>query len=136
MTAAKGSLEFGWALRVASHGANHHHNAKPPVRVFPRTALLADKSSSCSSSGSYQPYSVLDSRNDSERRSNSQKRRDVTWQGAATLLPPHFEHEHDDQHEHDLVADLGVSSVERYAALRLCGESSFWFGVRGAFLDR
>jgi len=75
------------------------------ARIFPRTALLADKSSSCSSrlrkayvaanpsvfsshlararqsaataascscSGSYQPYSVLDSRNDSERRSNSQ----------------------------------------------------------------
>ena len=28
--------------------------------------------------------------------------------------------EHEDEH---LVADLGVSSVERYAALRLCGES-------------
>jgi hypothetical protein len=31
------------------------------------------------------------------------------------------EHEHDDEH---LVADLGVSSVERFAALRLCGEKS------------
>ena len=38
-------------------------------------------------------------------------------------MPPRFEHEHDDEHEDDLVADLGVSSVERYAALRLCGES-------------
>ena len=35
------------------------------------------------------------------------------------LMPPRFEHEH----EHDLVADLGVSAVERSAALRLCGES-------------
>ena len=39
------------------------------------------------------------------------------------LMPPRFEHEHDDEHENDLVADLGVSSVERSAALRLCGES-------------
>jgi len=38
-------------------------------------------------------------------------------------MPPRFEHEHDDEHENDLVADLGVSSVERSAALRLCGES-------------
>jgi hypothetical protein len=38
-------------------------------------------------------------------------------------MPPRFEHEHDDEHEDDLVADLGVSSVERSAALRLCGES-------------
>jgi hypothetical protein len=37
-------------------------------------------------------------------------------------MPPRFEHEHDDEHEDDLVADLGVSSVERYAALCLCGE--------------
>ena len=39
-------------------------------------------------------------------------------------FPGSFEHEHDDEHEHDpLVADFGVSSVERSAALRLCGES-------------
>jgi len=40
-------------------------------------------------------------------------------------MPPRFEHEHDDEHEDDLVADLGVSSVERYAALCLCGEFPF-----------
>ena len=44
-------------------------------------------------------------------------------------MPPRFEHEHDDEHEDDLVADLGVSSVERYAALRLCGESPSGLGV-------
>jgi len=41
------------------------------------------------------------------------------------LMPPHFEHEHDDEHENDLVADLGARlrraqssrSVERYATL-------------------
>jgi len=44
------------------------------------------------------------------------------------LMPPRFEHEH----EHDLVADLGVSSVERSAALRLCGESPSGLGVWGS----
>ena len=43
-------------------------------------------------------------------------------------MPPRFEHEH----EHDLVADLGVSSVERSAALRLCGESPSGLGVWGS----
>jgi hypothetical protein len=33
------------------------------------------------------------------------------------ISPASFEHEHDDEHEH-LVADFGVSSVERSAALR------------------
>jgi hypothetical protein len=37
---------------------------------------------------------------------------------------PRFEHEDDDEHEDEtLVADFGVSSAERFAALRLCGES-------------
>ena len=36
--------------------------------------------------------------------------------------------EHDDEHKDEpLVADFGVSSVERYAALRLCGESPLRF---------
>jgi len=39
-----------------------------------------------------------------------------------------FEDEHED--EDDLVADFGVSSAERYAALCLCGESPF--GVCGS----
>jgi hypothetical protein len=40
-------------------------------------------------------------------------------------FPASFEHEHDDEHEDEhLVADVGVNSVERSAALRLCGESS------------
>ena len=46
------------------------------------------------------------------------------------MMPPRFEHEHDDEHEDDLVADLGVSSVERSAALCLCGESSSPFTVQ------
>jgi hypothetical protein len=52
-------------------------------------------------------------------------------------MPRRFEHEHDDEHEDDLLADLGVRlrraqlsrSVERSAALRLCGESPSGFGV-------
>jgi len=34
--------------------------------------------------------------------------------GLVPQFPSSFEHEHDDEHEHDsLVADFGVSSVER-----------------------
>ena len=43
-----------------------------------------------------------------------------------------FEDEHDYDDEHDLVADFGVSSVERFAALCLYGEN---FSVPSAFLS-
>jgi hypothetical protein len=52
------------------------------------------------------------------------RRNEADTQTRSSLMPPHFEHEHDDEHEDDLVADFGVSfSVERSAALRLCAES-------------
>ena len=53
--------------------------------------------------------------------------------GLCSAISGSFEHEHDDEHEHDsLVADFGVRlrraqssrSVERSAAPCLCGESA------------
>jgi hypothetical protein len=57
---------------------------------------------------------------------NSEPRHSGWWSAElrTPIRPERLEHEDDDEHEDEaLVADFGVSSVERYSALCLCGET-------------
>jgi len=119
------------------HVAGRRYFAEPPLNGLKPDSPGAARLSSPKSS----PY-PSPGRGDVARSASPQDRRPTkqTERSGHTnpvqLMPPRFEHEHDDEHEHDLVADLGVRlrraqssrSVERSAALRLCRESS-GFGI-------
>jgi hypothetical protein len=104
-------------FKTRCHVAGRRYFAEPPLDGLKPGSPGGSPYRSLSEDMSHEPHP---SAKTCGRRS---RRNEADAPNPVPLIPPRFEHENEHDDEDDLVADLGVSSVERSAAPCLCGES-------------